>query len=55
MKNIFGDKTEDMLRVFASYQGTNEYAVEARVEAKEWLREIASTVVDPKADGSEPV
>lgn len=45
LAEIFGVRTDDMLRIFAEYEGKNEYALGAKAEAKKWLAERA----DPAA------
>ncbi len=39
MTQIFGDRTRQMLTIFADYKGKNEYALGAKVGALQWLAE----------------
>jgi hypothetical protein len=36
---IFGDRTPEMLQIFAGYSGKNEYALGAKVASQQWLDE----------------
>jgi hypothetical protein len=42
MKEIFGARTDQMLKLLAAYGGSNQYAMDAKREAEAWLKERAS-------------
>jgi hypothetical protein len=39
MSELFGNRTLEMLRILADYDGSHEYAIAAKEEARQWLSE----------------
>lgn len=40
MTEIFGDRTREMLEIFAAYKGDHKHAIGAKEGAAEWLNEL---------------